>query len=73
MRSPSGRLRLTELLASLSLATDVVTGQQMGHGIRTSLLATDLARGLGCPPEQIRLVQQVALLRFLGCTAEVTS
>ena len=73
MRSPSSRLRLIELLASLSLATDVVTGQQMGHGIRTSLLATDLARRLGCQPEQIRHVQQVALLRFLGCTAEVTT
>jgi HD-GYP domain-containing protein (c-di-GMP phosphodiesterase class II) len=73
MRSPPLRLRLIELLASLSLATDVVTGQQMGHGIRTSLLATDLARRLGCQPEQIRHVQQVALLRFLGCTAEVTT
>jgi HD-GYP domain-containing protein (c-di-GMP phosphodiesterase class II) len=73
MRSPPSRLRLIELLASLSLATDVVTGQQMGHGIRTSLLATDLARRLGCQGEQIRHVQQVALLRFLGCTAEVTT
>ncbi len=72
MRSPSGQLRLTELLASLSLATDILTGQPMGHGIRTCLLATEIAKQLGCPPDQVRHVQQVALLRFLGCTAEVS-
>ena len=71
MTSTSGRLRLTELLASLSLATDVLTGQPMGHGIRTCLTATEIARRRECPPDQVRHVQQVALLRFLGCTAEV--
>jgi HD-GYP domain-containing protein (c-di-GMP phosphodiesterase class II) len=73
MSSPTGRLRLTELLASLSLATDLLTGQPMGHGIRTCLLAADIATQLGCPPHQVRHVQQVALLRFLGCTAEVST
>lgn len=68
-----GRLRLIELLASLSLATDTLMGQPMGHGIRTCLLATDIARHLGCSPDEIRHVQQVALLRFLGCTAEASA
>jgi hypothetical protein len=41
----SERLRLTELLASLSLATDLGTGQPLGHGLRTCLLSVALAGG----------------------------
>lgn len=63
-------LRLTELLASLSLATDLGTGQPLGHGLRTSLIAVDIARHMGLDPEIVRSVQQVSLLRFLGCTAD---
>lgn len=64
------RLRLTELLASLSLATDLGTGQPLGHGLRTSLLAVRLARQMGLDDEEVRSVQQFSLLRFLGCTAD---
>lgn len=69
--SPS-RLRLIELLASLSLATDLGTGQPLGHALSTSLLAVDLAGELGCDGDEIRSVQQVALLRYLGCTSDAT-
>lgn len=72
MTEPDG-LRLVELLGSLSLATDTVMGQPMGHGVRTCLVATEIAKRLGLPPDRIRHVQQVALLRFLGCTAEATT
>ena len=68
----SERLRLTELLASLSLATDLGTGQPLGHGLRTCLLSVALAREMGCSPDQVRWVHQVALLRFLGCTADAS-
>lgn len=44
----------------------------MGHGIRTCLLAVPLGKELGCDSEQLRSVHQVALLRFLGCTAEAS-
>lgn len=63
-------LRLIELLASLSLATDLGTGQPLGHGLRTSLIAVDIARHMGLDTETVRSVQQVSLLRFLGCTAD---
>lgn len=63
-------LRLTELLASLSLATDLGVGQPLGHGLRTSLIAVDIARHMGLDPEIVRSVQQMSLLRFLGCTAD---
>ncbi len=63
-------LPVTELLASISLATDLATGQPMGHGLSTSVLATTLAREMGCRDEQVRRVQQVSLIRFLGCTSD---
>lgn len=66
----SPRLRLTELLASVSLATDLATGQPPGHALRTSVLSVALARELGIGPDDVRTVHQFALLRFLGCTSD---
>lgn len=71
MATSTSRPRLIELLGSLSVATDVATGQPMGHAISTCLLSARIADQLGCDVEQSRHIQQVALLRFLGCTAEV--
>ena len=67
MRAP---LRLVELLASISLATDLGTGQPLGHGLRTCAMATAIAEEMGCAPDQVRTVHQFALLRFVGCTAD---
>jgi HD-GYP domain-containing protein (c-di-GMP phosphodiesterase class II)/DNA-binding CsgD family transcriptional regulator len=63
-------LRLVELLGAISLATDLGTGQPLGHGLRTSVLATALAQELGLNRAAVAGVQRVALLRFLGCTAD---
>ena len=63
-------LRLAELLASLSLATDLGTGQPLGHGMRTCLISVQIARELRCDDATVRTVHHVALLRFLGCTAD---
>jgi HD-GYP domain-containing protein (c-di-GMP phosphodiesterase class II)/DNA-binding CsgD family transcriptional regulator len=72
--SPSPeRPGLLELLASLSLASDLGTGQALGHGLRTCLTATAIATELGCAPELVRTTQQVALLRFLGCTSDAAA
>jgi HD-GYP domain-containing protein (c-di-GMP phosphodiesterase class II) len=68
--APPGPLRLLELLASVSLATDLGTGQPPGHALRTCALAVRLAEALGCDAEEARTAQQFALLRFLGCTAD---
>ena len=70
MAFAEAKLPLTELLGSLSLATDLGTGQPQGHGLRTSLLAVEVSRELGCDDAQIRHVQQVSLIRFLGCTSD---
>lgn len=63
-------LRLVELLGAISLATDLGTGQPAFHGVRTSVLAVAVARQLGLDGQAVAGVQQVALLRFLGCTAD---
>ena len=68
--APPGPLRLAELLGSVSLATDLGTGQPLGHALRTCTIAVALAAELGCDPDEMRSVHQFALLRFLGCTAD---
>lgn len=66
----SQRLRLAELMAALSLATDLGMGQPMEQALRTSLIAIELAGRLGLDSDAISEVMYVALLRFLGCTAD---
>jgi HD-GYP domain-containing protein (c-di-GMP phosphodiesterase class II)/DNA-binding CsgD family transcriptional regulator len=69
-RAPSRPLRLAELLASVSLATDLGTGQPPGHALRTCTIAAALADEMGCGLDEVRTVHQFALLRFLGCTSD---
>jgi HD-GYP domain-containing protein (c-di-GMP phosphodiesterase class II) len=69
-RAPSRSLRLAELLGSVSLATDLGTGQGPGHALRTCTIAAALAEEMGCGPDEVRSVHQFALLRFLGCTSD---
>ncbi|MGY1780640.1 HD domain-containing phosphohydrolase [Geodermatophilus sp. SYSU D01036] len=63
-------LRLTELVASISLATDLVSGQPLEHALRTCRLSVTVARSLGLDDGTVADVHFVALLRFLGCTAD---
>lgn len=63
-------LRLAELVAALSLATDLGMGQPMEQGLRTCLVSVALADLAGADREELAEVYYVALLRFLGCTAD---
>lgn len=63
-------MRTNELIAALSLAIDLATGQPMEHALRTCRLATAVAGHLGLDPRTTADVYYVALLRFLGCTAD---
>ncbi len=58
---------LTELVATLSLAADLGLGQPMEHIARSCLIAVELADRLGADR---RATYQVALLAFVGCTAD---
>ena len=54
----------------MSLATDLVMGQPMEHALRTCRLAVTVANHLGLDAATAADVHYVALLRFLGCTAD---
>src|SRR5579859_3344240 len=63
-------LRLAEFLAALSLATDLGMGQPLEQALRTCLIALALGQRLGLASDDLADVYYVALLRFLGCTAD---
>ncbi len=68
--SSGSTLRLAELIAAASLATDLGMGQPMGHALRTTLLAVELGSSLGVSDRELADIYYVALLRFIGCTAD---
>jgi len=63
------RIRLAELLGSLSFAGDLGRGQPMGHVLRTCRIAMALAERLRLNDEQRRDVYFTSLLVHAGCTA----
>jgi HD-GYP domain-containing protein (c-di-GMP phosphodiesterase class II) len=64
------RVRLSELVASLSLATDLGLGQPMEHVLRSCVLALSLAEDVGLDESERAVVYYVALLAWLGCHAD---
>lgn len=67
MSGPS--LRLADLLAALSVVTDLGTGQAPEKAVRACVVATGLARRMGADDSEVRDVYYASLLRHLGCTA----
>jgi HD-GYP domain-containing protein (c-di-GMP phosphodiesterase class II)/DNA-binding CsgD family transcriptional regulator len=65
------QLRKAELMAAMSLATDLSMGQPMEDGLAVCLLATRLAAALGLSEDQQVRVYYAALLRHIGCTADM--
>ena len=63
----TARVRLAELVATLSLATDLGLGLPMEHVLRQSLIAMRLAERIGVEPEQRADVFYVSLLAWVGC------
>jgi HD-GYP domain-containing protein (c-di-GMP phosphodiesterase class II) len=65
---PDDRVRLAELMAALSLATDLGLGRPLGYELGVCLAALELADRLGCSAEERSDVYYVALLAHLGCS-----
>lgn len=63
------RLRLADLLAALSVATDLGMGQPPEKAIRSCLVATGLARAMDLHDRCVHDVFYASMLRHLGCTA----
>ena len=61
------RARLVDVLAALSLTTDLATGFPFERGLRACLVADGLARALELDPPDRRAAFLASLLRALGC------
>jgi len=65
-------IRLAEVIAPLSLATDLAGGVPLEHGLRRTLLAVWLGQELQLNSGQLSDVYYVALLGTVGCSVEGT-
>jgi HD-GYP domain-containing protein (c-di-GMP phosphodiesterase class II)/DNA-binding CsgD family transcriptional regulator len=62
-------IRLAELLASLSLATDLGTAFPLEKALRNALLAVHLGEYFALGDDELSDAYYMAMLRFLGCSA----
>ena len=65
-----GEVRLAELVAALSLATDLGLGQPQEHIIRQTLIAMRVAELEGLPDDERAAIFYVSLLAWVGCVAD---
>jgi hypothetical protein len=63
-------VRLAELIASMSLATDLGLGQPMEHVLRSCVLGLRIAEQIELDESERAVVYYVALLAWLGCHAD---
>ena len=66
-KQASARVTLAELLAALSLATDLGMGQPMEHVLRQCLIAIRLAELMGLDEAELEVVYYSALVAWVGC------
>src|ERR1700761_2334433 len=67
MSSVRDKVRLAELVALLSLGTDLGLGQPMEHMIRACLIALRLGERLGLAESERGVVYYSGLLAWVGC------
>ena len=63
-------VRLAELMAALSIATDLGMGQPLETALSTCIVAMRLGTTLGLDDDAMRDIYYQSLLRFIGCNAE---
>lgn len=63
-------VRRGEIIAALSLATDLAMGQPVEFALKSCVLATRLGRMLGFGAEELGEIFYQSLLRYVGCNAE---
>jgi hypothetical protein len=69
----AGSVRVAEVVATLSLATDLGTGVPEQRALRACLLAVRLGELIGLDEPQRKQVYFVTQLAMLGCTADSTT
>ena len=63
-------IRRVEIVAALSLATDLAIGQPVEFALRSCALSVALAKRAGFDDETIRQSYYQSLLRYIGCNAD---
>jgi hypothetical protein len=63
-------VRLAELMASLSIATDLGMGQPLESALCSCVVAMRLGEALKLADQMLHDVYYQALLRYIGCNAE---
>src|SRR5579859_1583765 len=66
----TSNLRLAEVIAALSLATDLGMGQPLEYALCVCVLSVRLGEALGLSEKELHEVYYLALLRHTGCNAE---
>jgi HD-GYP domain-containing protein (c-di-GMP phosphodiesterase class II) len=64
-----GQVRTAEVIAALSLATDLAMGVRLEYGLRSTLVAMRLCESLAVDPEIASQTYFHCLLFYVGCTA----
>jgi putative nucleotidyltransferase with HDIG domain len=70
MGAPATVVSAGEVLAALSLATDLGTDQPLEHGLRTCVLCARLAAAAGCDEDECADAYHLGLLHSVGCTSD---
>ncbi len=68
--APDSGVRLAELMAALSIATDLGMGQPLESALCTCVVAMRLGEALQLDDDTLRDVYYQALLRYIGCNAD---
>jgi HD-GYP domain-containing protein (c-di-GMP phosphodiesterase class II) len=64
------QLRVAEVVAALSLATDLGMGLPFEHGLKATVVAMRVAQRMGVDPDTARQTYFGCLLFYAGCTAD---
>src|SRR6188472_266255 len=64
---PDSGVRLTELLAAISMATDLGLGQPSEHMLRSARISMRIGDRLGLDTAQLATLYDVNLLTYVGC------
>ena len=70
MRAVDSGVRLAELMAALSIGTDLAMGQPLESALCACVVAMRLGEGLGLDGTVLHDAYYQALLRYIGCNAD---
>ena len=68
--APDSTVSRAELVAAASKATDLGMGQPLATAVSTCLVSMRVGRASGLPLSELRDAYHLALLRYIGCSAE---